>query len=339
MTDSLQTLSRAVEQRLTALTTSAVTVEALKPLHGGACQDNYRVDLTVGGQPRRLALRSDAVTSLPGSLNREQEFEVIGAAVRAGVKTPAAQWLCKDLVRPGAHAYFLDWIDGEALGRRVIKAPELAEARAGLPAELGDVLSRIHSVTPGNAPLPFSNLDAVNHLGAAGAALNSIRAMLDKLPEVHPAVELAMRWLDDHAPIGKEVTLVHGDFRVGNFMVTPRGLSGVLDWEFAHFGDPMEDLAWVCVRDWRFGQLNMPVGGISRRQPFYEAYEKASGRRVDPNVVHYWEVMGNVRWAVGSVYQGERYLGGEEVNLELIAIARRATEMEFEALRLMEKGA
>lgn len=122
-------------------------------------------------------------------------------------------------------------------------------------------------------------------------------------------------------------------------MVGPGGLAGVLDWEFAHLGDPMEDVGWLCVRDWRFGQLHLPAGGLATRKRFYEAYARASGRAVDPGKVHWWEVMGNVRWGVGSVVQGERYLSGEEPDLELVAVARRAVEMEYEALRLIEKGA
>src|SRR5262249_19691351 len=145
-------------------------------------------------------------------------------------------------------------------------------------------------------------------------------------------------WLIANALVTSERTLVHADFRTGNFMVSAQGLDAVLDWEFAHWGDPFEDLGWLCVRDWRFGQLAKPVGGIACRAEFYAAYEKASGRQVDPTWVHYWEVTGNVRWAVGSIYQGERYLSGEESDIELLAIARRAVEMEFEALRLIERG-
>jgi aminoglycoside phosphotransferase (APT) family kinase protein len=113
----------------------------------------------------------------------------------------------------------------------------------------------------------------------------------------------------------------------------------VLDWEFAHWGAPAEDIAWMCVRDWRFGQLKNPVGGFATRAAFYAEYEKASGTEVDPAEVHYWEVMGNVRWAAASIHQGERYLSGSDPDIELVAVARRAIEMEYEALRLIEKGA
>jgi aminoglycoside phosphotransferase (APT) family kinase protein len=315
-----------------------VRVAALAPLLGGACQDAYDVTLELPGGRERVALRSDAQRSLPGSLARRAEFEVVRAAVAAGVATPRARWLTRDLVRPGADAYFLDWIDGEAIGRRVVKAPELAAARAGLGDALAATLAAIHTITPASAPRLIEAGLAPPSAAPAVAAIAALRAMIDGLPASSPAIELALRWLVDHAPPRGEVTLVHGDFRTGNFMVTPAGLAGVLDFEFAHFGDPLEDLGWLCVRDWRFGQLDRPAGGVARRDAFYAAYRAASGRAVPPAAVHFWEVFGNLRWAVGSRYQGERYLSGAESDLELIAIAHRAAEMEHEALRLIERG-
>lgn len=344
MSDSQRTgeeLQRAVETFLGERTGGEVKVRDLRPLFGGACQDNYRVDLELArgelAGPRRMVLRSDANRSLPGSLGRRDEFQVIEAAVAAGVRTPRVHWLSEGLVRAGKHAYFMDWAEGEAIGRRVVKHPELAKARETLPEALAAELARIHTVT--RATTPGLPLDRGQPPGSpARAAIAFAHGMLEACREPHPAIELALRWLEDHLPPPGEETLVHGDFRVGNFLVGPEGLTAVLDWEFARFGDPMEDVSWLCVRDWRFGQLQLPAGGLARRERFYAAYQRASGRAVDPRRVHWWEVLGNVRWAVGSVMQGERYLSGEESDLELIAIARRAAEMEYEALRLIEKG-
>lgn len=326
-------MDERIEKIAAALGRRGASLTEVKPLHGGACQENFRVDLTVEGRPLRLALRSDAASSLPSSIKRRAEFEVIAAAVGVGVKTPAPRWLEPSLLREGADAYFLEWVAGEAIGRRVVRNPELEAARAKLPGELAQTLARLHTVTP-KQPLPF----AVPVGGPARAALAELRAMLDRSPGVYPAVEYALRWLAERLPVDEEIVLVHGDFRTGNFMVTPEGLSAVLDWEFAHWGSPYEDLAWISVRDWRFNRLDRPIGGFAQRAPFYEAYTRESGREVRPELVLWWEICGNLRWAVGSVYQGERYLSGEERDLELIAIARRNVEMEFEALRLIRRG-
>lgn len=326
-------MDERVERIRAALTRHGATLGEVKPLHGGACQENFRVELSVEGAPLRLALRSDAPTSLPGSIKRKAEFAVINAAVNAGVKTPAVRWLEPSLLREGSDAYFLDWAQGEAIGRRIVRNPELEGARAKLPGELAQTLAKLHTVTPSTI-LPF----APPPQGPAKGALDDLRKMLDGLPGVYPATEFALNWLSARLPKQEEVVLVHGDFRTGNFLVTPEGLSALLDWEFSHFGSPYEDLSWLSVRDWRFNRLDKPIGGFSAREPFYEAYAKASGRQVDLEQVLWWEICGNLRWAVGSVFQGERYLSGDERDLELIAIARRNVEMEFEALRLIRRG-
>lgn len=314
-----------------------VEVTGLQPLAGGACQDLFRVDLSLGGAARRLVLRSDARSSLPGSLARRDEYPVIRAAVDAGVPTPAVSWPSEDLLRPGASAYFMDWVDGHTIARRVLREPALAEARRRLPAQLAAALTRIHAITPASAPdLPLDRT-AVDE-GAAAAGLASMRSQLDGLVEPRPALELAWRWLDRHRPARGEVTLCHGDFRTGNFAVDEGGLVALLDWEFARWGDPAEDLGWMCVRDWRFGVIDRPAGGLTSRAAMLAAYREASGRRIDPAALHYWELMGNLRWAVGAIYQGERYLSGAESDIELIAVGRRAVELEYEILRLLERG-
>ena len=98
-----------------------------------------------------------------------------------------------------------------------------------------------------------------------------------------PVFELALRWLADHDPgPSKEVTLVHGDFRHGNLIIGPDGVRAVLDWELAHLGDPMEDLGWICVNSWRFGEIDKPVGGFGSREELFAGYEEG-GRKVDPD--------------------------------------------------------
>jgi len=79
---------------------------------------------------------------------------------------------------------------------------------------------------------------------------------------------------------------------MGNFLLDARGLVAVLDWELAHLGDPMEDIAWLCTRAWRFGGTG-EVGGFASRADFYRAYGD-----VDPGRVHFWEVLSALKWGV-----------------------------------------
>jgi aminoglycoside phosphotransferase (APT) family kinase protein len=97
----------------------------------------------------------------------------------------------------------------------------------------------------------------------------------------------------------------------------------------------MEDLAWICVRSWRFGNDDLPVGGVGDREEFYTAYEAAGGRAVDRHTVRWWETFGNLRWGIICIMQAQAYLGGMSKSVELAAIGRRAAETEWELLNLI----
>src|SRR5262249_16710998 len=157
--------------------------------------------------------------------------------------------------------------------------------------------------------------------------------------EPHPVLEVAIRWLLRDPPACPELVLVHGDFRVGNLMVGPAGLVGVFDWEFTHVGDPVEDLAWPCVRSWPFGQDRLSLGGLAPADEFLAAYENQTGRKVSAEALRWWEVLGNLRWAVGCVAQAHRHLSGVAPSLELASLGRRTAEMELELLDLLGEKA
>lgn len=304
-------------------------VAAIRPLAGGACQDNFRVDLSDG---RTFALRSDARSALPGSLSRAAEAVAIDLAVAAGVPTPAVRHRVDGLIRPDATALLMDWAEGVAIAAKVLRDPALAAARERLPEQLAAALAAVHAVRPG----PPIDSPLSSPASAVATTLAFTRATLDALPDPHPAMELVLRWLGDHRPPERDSVLVHGDFRTGNFLVGPDGLVALLDWEFAHWGSPAADLGWLMVRDWRFGQLHLAAGGFATRQRFLEAYAAAGGQPVTPEEVRWWEILGNLRWAAGAAHQTQRVLSGAEGDLELLVIGRRACEMSYEALRLIE---
>lgn len=300
-----------------------------RPLHGGACQENLEIR---GASGRRWVLRSDAPSSLPGSLGRAVEAEAIRAAVEAGVPTPAVRGVFPDLLREGATAVLLDWADGTAIGARVVRMRAVHERLTG---QLAVALAAVHSVRPDDAGgFRPDNPQNAGDCDAVSAALRFCRVMMDRLP-LRPACERIYRWLDENRPDPGPIVLVHGDYRVGNFLVDEEGLSAVLDWEFAHWGSAGEDIAWLTVRDWRFGRLDHPVGGFAKRADFLAAYRAAGGVHLDAEALRWWEVLGNLRWATGALFQTVRGLSEAQRDLELLAIGPRAVEMEWEALRRM----
>ena len=163
------------------------------------------------------------------------------------------------------------------------------------------------------------------------------RDTLDRIGEPRPGFEYGFRWLEERIDMaGSRHTLVHGDFRNGNIIVGPEGLRAVLDWEIAHYGDPMCDLAWISIPSWRFGRFDRPVGGFGERESLFEGYEAGGGPPVDPGQVHFWEVFGTLRWGVMCMSFGERYFSGRMPGIEPAAIARRAAETEYDLLQLVD---
>ncbi len=131
-----------------------------------------------------------------------------------------------------------------------------------------------------------------------------------------------------------ESVIVHGDYRMGNFLVDGSGLCGVLDWELAHLGDPAEDIGWLCARAWRFGGPGR-VGGFGDLDQFLTAYASAGGETVDVERVRWWEAYATVKWAVICLLQASSHLSGSTRSVELAAIGRRVCESEWDLLGLM----
>lgn len=319
---------------------AAARVSGLKPLAGGASQEAWALDAEIADGPyagrHELVLRRDMGGALgSGVIARDQEFAVLQIMRAAGVPVPRPYWFAPDLSGNGRAAFLMERLAGETIGRRIVREPSLAAARAVLPRQLGEALAAIHRVDPGARGLAFLHAPAPGQ-SAEEAAIARLEADLDAVDEPHPALELGLRWLRAHLPPPADQVLVHGDFRIGNFMIGPDGLRAVLDWENAHLSDPHADLAWCCVRAWRFGMDDRPFGGIAPRDPFYAAYERASGRQIDPGRAAYWEIAGNIQWALGALGQARRHLSGQAPSVELASLGRIAAEMELELLALIE---
>ena len=165
------------------------------------------------------------------------------------------------------------------------------------------------------------------------AQIEEWERQLDEIGEPLPAVELGLRWLRANSPEPAEPRLVHGDFRLGNFIVDEDGLAAVIDWELAHLGDPAEDIGWLCIRSWRFGNDDRPVAGVGELDEFVSAYEAAGGATVDRERVRYWEAFGNVKWAVICARQAHDHLTGVRRSHELASLGRRVCEPEWDLLR------
>ncbi|MCR3718585.1 MULTISPECIES: phosphotransferase family protein [Prauserella salsuginis group] len=321
-------LATRLAVRLGGLWGEAVAVGEPRRLSAGASRETWSFEANrPGAEPVRLVLRRDP-SGQPDPETIAREAALLPAALRHGVPVP-------ELVDHGTHGepvtddgatglgapYLISrHIEGETIPRRLLRDDDYAHARAGLAAELGRVLARIHRIPVDRVPgLP------------APDPLAWLTEHYDALDEPLPTVEIALRWLHRHRPGPAGDTLVHGDFRNGNLIVGPDGLRAVLDWELAHRGDPMEDLGWLCVKAWRFGAPE-PVGGFGSRAQLLDGYAEVAGVRPDAGTLHWWEVYGTARWAVMCGMQARRHLSGQARSVELATVGRRVCEQEHDLL-------
>ena len=201
-----------------------------------------------------------------------------------------------------------------------------------LLAEAARNLARIHAIPKSDLPNDVPTLDY-----AQGVA--NLREQFDAAGGDRPIIALGIRWLCDNLPDPVEPVLNHGDYRLGNLLADNSHLTGVLDWELAHFGDPHEDLAFGCMAVWRFARYDRPALGLGALADYFSAYEAESGRKVDPARFRFWTIYRTVWWALGCLKQAQLWRDGQDRMLERVVISRRTSEQELDLLLLLEEEA
>jgi aminoglycoside phosphotransferase (APT) family kinase protein len=298
-------------------------------LSGGASQETWSFDIVhpdgdIGAILRRAPVGYGAAPDRAAGLGAEAVL--MQQAYAAGIPSPRVMHVLSPADELGT-GFIMGRVDGETIPRKILRGEKFAAARPKLARQLGGVLAKIHA-------LGLPQLPELRRMTAA-SEIGELERDYRSLNWPRPVFDLALRWLRDNDPgPSPEVTLVHGDFRHGNLIIGPDGVRAVLDWELAHFGDPMEDLGWICVNSWRFGEIDKPVGGFGSREDLFAGYE-AEARRVDPARVHFWEVMGTLRWGVMCCGMMQRFRSGPDHSMERAMIGRRSSETEIDLLRLL----
>jgi aminoglycoside phosphotransferase (APT) family kinase protein len=299
----------------------AGSVVDLERLSGGASRDTWSFDVVYGDGRRSLILQRARPGGIRTGIGMSGEAELVRAAGDAGVPVPEVVAWSTEADGIGEAWAVTERLAGETIPRRILRALDDRGA-ARLTRQLGEAAASVHRI----------DRSRVAHLHGEDQVAQ-FRDLLDAMGEPSPAFELGLRWLEAHRPDEVESTVVHGDLRLGNLIIDGDGLRAVIDWELAHEGDPVEDLAWPCVRAWRFGGPE-PVGGFGDRDAFYEAYEAVSGTAVDRERAHWWEALSTLKWGVMCILQAQTHLGGVNRSVELATIGRRVCENEYDLLRL-----
>lgn len=330
--------ARAALERFVAgaLGAAACDLTRLERLAGGTVQDNWFIEARLpDASIRRLVLRTGRVVGVKDSLPAEQEYRILCAAAEAGVRVPAPVAVCADRAVIGKPFFLMSFVEGESRPWKLQKDTAVMAAGDAILERIGFELGRLQSIVPGRADLNF--LGRVPN-DVARESIAEMRRYIDQHDHPHPAIEYALRWLERNAPQPGSVVLCHGDFRIGNVIVESCRPAAILDWELARWGDPHEDLAWLCMRFFRFTRPDLVAGGLGDRSALLRGWQAATGFEVDPRAIQYWDVFSNTRWAVVSLQQVARHVYGGEESLELALVGMATAEMEIEALSLIDRA-
>ena len=302
-------------------------VSDLVRLSGGASRETW--SLSAGGAPLILQRRRPGAADLSGAV--DLEVDLLRAAARAGVYVPRVLDSGDGDGDGDGDGFGGPWmicerLGGEALPKRLLHDDAYAAARPDMARQCGAAAAGIHAIDTA----PFEG-----RLGH-DEPIAQLRSILDAYESPSAAFELGFRWLELHPAPQRPTTVVHGDFRTGNLLMDRDGLAGVLDWELAHLGNPVEDLGWFCVRAWRFGS-DQRAGGFGPVEQLLDGYRSESGLDVGVDELTWWELLGTLRWGVICVVQAQSHLSGASRSVELATIGRRVSENEWDTLRLLEE--
>lgn len=294
------------------------TTGEIRQLSGGASRETYLCACRLRGE---LVLQSEHGGKPSGE--PPGQAALLQTAARAGVPVASVVAHGSDDPVLGAAWTLVEALTGTTDPKQIVSAAAANDAPK-LIDSVAQALAAVHRmpVDPSLAP-PVED------------PLAQLRALYERLGEPHPIFEIAFRALGPDRPPSRR-TLVHGDFRMGNLMVDGDRVTGVLDWELAHVGDPVEDLGWVCVPAWRFGRPDLPAGGLGTREQLLAAYAQHSGVTVSMAELRRWELAGTLRWGVICVMQTFTHLSGARRSIEHAVIGRRACEVEWDLLELLD---
>lgn len=330
---------RINEEKLKEIISSKIDrelkIEKIERLSGGAAQETYHIECIKGQDTRSLAFRrraggkyKDINNDGPGL--RGEAF-LMRCAKEVGVPTPQIYYVLSQDDGLG-DGFIMEWVEGESLGRKILRDQQYSTIRPKLAYECGRLAARIHSIDVFKTDLKeiLPTLSPKDYVQQTWSRYKSFGA-----PQ--PTIDYVGCWLMNNLPKYHRSTLVHNEFRNGNFLISTDGIVAVLDWEIAHIGDPMRDLGWLCTNTWRYGE-NLPVGGFGSYEQLFQGYEDESGISVDLTEVRFWEIFGAFWWSVTCLEMAQEARQGIDASIERVAIGRRSTEGQVDCINLLCPG-
>ncbi|MBO6635253.1 phosphotransferase family protein [Parvibaculum sp.] len=292
---------------------SNIEVSGISRIHGGASRETFRLRARweEGGKQveRALILRRDPVASLIET-ERDLEYNAYRAFHPTGLPVPEPLYLETDLEWLDRPFFVMEQIEGCAAGSAFNDDPYGAHAEK-IGRQFWTHLGHIAAADPD--AIGFSaNMEPVAPGECWSRELEKWEKVIDEDELVpQPVARAAIRWLKRNPPPPAEkISVVHGDYRTGNFLYDGEGnIRAILDWEMCHLGDPLEDVAWASDPLWAFRQPERPGGMIARKEAF-RIWEEASGMKIDPVRLRWWEIFNSLKGLAIWISAGKEYQTG-----------------------------
>lgn len=323
ITERLQTF---LEARLDA----PFTISDLRRMAGGASKEQFVFELewSRDGTARKdkMVLRMDPPASLVET-PRLREVEIL-QALGDTLPVPEVFWGTEDPDDLGSPAMICDFIQGVVSPTGAPKTASGlgttygAKLRPALAEQFVDHLAALHTFDFSAHELPSFDRPREGTTDAIEWRLNAFARMWDDDSfEAHPTISLTRQWLWEHRPEVDHVSVVHGDYRNGNFLFDEdeARITAILDWELVYLGDRHHDLAYTMMKGW--GQQEdgtFYCCALMPRDELIARYEQASGLKVDPARIDYYIVL-NLYWAaVCTVGSGARAAAEKMTHLDVL---------------------
>lgn len=300
-------------------------IKNLVPLTGGASADINRIIFEDNKEfiVRRSVVKDKAVMAIP----KNMEAKIQKIVKEYGAPVPEIIMEFSEGAEIG-EGYVMQSVGGETIPRKILRDDSYKNIRNKLPYEIGKSLAQIHKTKLEK----LQDLEKITF----SESLEKLFIIYDSFDQPQPVFDLAFKWLENQKILDYEEVLVHGDYRFGNFIISEKKLESIIDWELAHIGNPMEDLGWLCVRSWRFGNVEKRVGGLGDTKDLIAGYESNSDIKIEESQLDIWQLYGSLRWGVICMMQTFAHLSGMVNSVEKAAIGRRVSETEFDLMNMIK---
>jgi aminoglycoside phosphotransferase (APT) family kinase protein len=324
--DLVMRLRRFIETKLDHA--RQIQIDNVAPITAGNARQAWEFDVRWfedGSEERKAScvmLRKAEAGQLESDL--VSEFRTISAIWNSGVPVARALWIDgegKWLERP---SFIMEKVSGATDFFALLK-PEAAERSRAIAQQLAAIAARLHTLDWKKLGVDF--LPATTPETAAAQQISYWQSLfLKHRMEPHPALVAAFTWLKEHSPLARRISIVHGDFRFGNFLYEGDRINAMLDWEMVHLGDPVEDIAWAYRSLWG------PQTFLSLDE-FVSRYIELSGIPVDPETLRFYRLLGEVKHSIISLTGARSFIDGRSRNLLL---ADRASTITNYLIQFMD---